>query len=87
MFTLTDRLLTEILCKETNPNERIFWQAEDLALVKIVMRALRLTAADDSFLIDAVIPYWLYLAILAALAPKKVLLNTPNFGPIVNPQK
>jgi mRNA-degrading endonuclease toxin of MazEF toxin-antitoxin module len=85
MLTLTGTQLAEIIGKEITSEGRVYWKYEDLPQVKIALRALRLTAADDSFLIDAVMPYWLYLAVLAALAPKKVLLNTPNFGPIAIP--
>lgn len=86
MFTLNERRLAEIIGKETSTNTRIQWLTEDLLDLKIALRALRLTAADDSFLVDAVLPYWLYLGILAALAPKKVSLNTSNFGPVLIPQ-
>jgi mRNA-degrading endonuclease toxin of MazEF toxin-antitoxin module len=86
MVTLTDTQLAEMIGKEVNPNNRIHWQYEDLAGITIALRALRLTAADESFLIDAKMPYWLYLGVLGALAPKKVILNTPNFGPVVIPQ-
>lgn len=86
MVTLTDRHLAEIIGKEIPNNTRIQWLNEDLPDLKIALRALRLIAMDDSFLVDATLPYWMYLAVLAALAPKKVLLNTPNFGPVLIPQ-
>jgi mRNA-degrading endonuclease toxin of MazEF toxin-antitoxin module len=87
MVTLTDKQLAEIIGKETAVEGRISWQCDDLPEVKIALRALALTAADtdNSFFIDGVMPYWLYLTILAALSPKKVLLNTPNFGPVEIP--
>lgn len=86
MATLTERQLAEIIGKETTTNTRIQWANEDLPDLKIALRALRLTSTEDSFLIDAVLPYWMYLGVLGALAPKKVLLNTPNFGPVLIPQ-
>jgi mRNA-degrading endonuclease toxin of MazEF toxin-antitoxin module len=85
MVTLTGIQLAEIIGKEITAEGRVYWKYEDLPQVKIALRALRLTTVDDSFLIDAVMPYWLYLTVLAALSTKKVFLNTPNFGPIAIP--
>lgn len=85
MITLTDRQLAEIIGKEPSNNDKIYWSSQDLAQVKIALRALQMTARDEDFLIDSVMPYWLYLGILAALSPKTVMLNTPNFGPLQIP--
>jgi|GEM_PF-3502624 CRISPR-associated Csx3 family protein len=84
MIVLTDKQIAEIIGKVPIQG-RIYWETGDLPEVKIALRALRLTSADESFQIDGVMPYWLYLAILAALAPKKVYFNTPNHGPIEIP--
>lgn len=85
MVTLTDKQLAEIIGKDTNTQARVYWQYEDLPEIKIALRALRMTSPDNSFLVDGVMPYWLYLTILAALAPKKVQFNTPNFGAVEIP--
>lgn len=84
MITLTDKQIAEIIGKKS-VNGHICWHNADLPEVRIALRAMRLTTADDVFQIEGVMPYWLYLAILAALAPKRVLLNTPNHGPIEIP--
>ncbi|MBS1994599.1 MAG: type II toxin-antitoxin system PemK/MazF family toxin [Cyanobacteria bacterium SZAS LIN-3] len=86
MVTLTDTNLAEMIGEDIPGDRRVYWQREDLPAVTIALRTLRLSISDDSFLIDAVMPYWLYICILAALAPKSVLLNSPNFGPIAVPQ-
>lgn len=86
MVTLTDKQLAEVIGKEVSAEGRIYWKYEDLPEIRAALRAMRLTSADGSFLIDGTMPYWLYLAILASLAPKQVLLNTPNYGPVEIPQ-
>lgn len=86
MVTLTSKQLAEIIGKEIGPDDQIYWKYEDLQQVKIALRALRLTTTEDSFLIDGLMPYWLYLAILASLSPKTVLFNTHNHGAITIPE-
>lgn len=87
MITLSDIQLADIIAKEPNPDGRVFWLPSDLPAIKIALRALQVTAqTPDGFLIDSVMPYWLYLCIMSALAPKTVSLSTPNFGPAVIPQ-
>jgi CRISPR-associated Csx3 family protein len=85
MVTLTNVQLSEIIGKEPGSNGKVYWEPSELLQVKIALRALRLTTQEDSFVIDSVMPYWLYLAIAAVLAPKSVVLNTPNFGQILIP--
>ncbi len=80
MITLTDRQLAEIIGKEPTNDDKIYWSSQDLAQVKIALRALQMTARNETFLIDSVLPYWLYVGIIAALSPIAVALNTPNFG-------
>lgn len=86
MVTLTNTQFAEIMGKSISSDGRIYWRYEDLPQVRIALTAVRLVTPDESILIDASMPYWLYIASLAALAPKKVHLNTPNFGPIEIPQ-
>lgn len=85
MVTLTDVQLAEIIGKEPSNNGRFYWESSELLPVKIALRALRLTTQDDLFTVDSVMPYWLYLGIAAALAPKLIALNTPNFGQLPIP--
>jgi mRNA-degrading endonuclease toxin of MazEF toxin-antitoxin module len=83
--TLTDKQLAEIIGKDYSNNGRLYWNSSDLSSVIIALRALKSSTTDDSFLVDGSMPYWLYLGVAAALAPKTAYLNTPNFGPIFIP--
>ncbi|MBA3991966.1 MAG: hypothetical protein C0469_00470 [Cyanobacteria bacterium DS2.3.42] len=86
MFTITNKVLADIIGKESTPDGRVFWEPEDLSQIKIALRALQIGNKSETFLIDASMPYWLYLSIMAALAPCPVELNTPNYGPVAIPR-
>lgn len=86
MFTITNKILADIIGKESTADGRVFWQPEDLSQIKIALRALQIGNKSETFLIDDAMPYWLYLSIMAALAPCLVELNTPNYGPVSIPR-
>lgn len=86
MIKLTDMQLANVIEKNVLPDSRIFWTASDLPRIRIALKALQVNAQSDSFLIDGVMPYWLYAGIVAALAPSSAALYTPKFGPVVIPR-
>ncbi len=63
MFTITNKVLADIIGKEST-DDRVFWQPEDLPQIKITLRALQIGNKSETFLIDASMPYWLYLSII-----------------------
>lgn len=85
MITLTDKDLANAIGKEVGPEGSIYWKCDDLPYVKVALTAVKLTSTDDVFMIDGVMPYWLYVSILGAIAPRKLLFNSPNYGAIAIP--
>lgn len=86
MFTITNKILADVVGKDSTTDGRIFWISEDLPAIKIALRALLVGNQNGPFLIDDTMPYWLYVSIIAALAPACVELKTPNFGPTPIPR-
>ncbi len=84
-INLTHSVLFEI-GKESDHNQWFYWLAQNLPQLTKALKELRLTAPDQTFLIESLMPHWLQLSIIAALSPQAIAIDTPNFGQITIPE-
>jgi mRNA-degrading endonuclease toxin of MazEF toxin-antitoxin module len=91
MFTINDQTLARFLDKEPSVSGKFFFQSADLPLIRTAMHVVDQTTAADSYVIDVSqpgrsLPFWVFVTIASALAPKPVSLLVPNFSdPVLIP--
>jgi mRNA-degrading endonuclease toxin of MazEF toxin-antitoxin module len=85
MLTLTNERLAEIVSKKIKPDGHVSWYPSDLPAVAAALRAMKFTSDADSYEADPKMPWWLYTALVAGLAPKPVTVHDFRRGPMTIP--